>query len=506
MTYRLDTATPVAVIGAGTMGAGIAQLAAQAEHPVRLYDMQSHAADAARERIAADLEVGVSRGRLRAAQRAAILSRIEVVKQLESLAVCGLAIEAIVERLDAKQALLSELEQVLPAEAVLATNTSSISITQVAQGLQHRQRFLGWHFFNPATRMKLVEVIAGLDTDPVLVSQMQELSARWGKTALLAPNTPGFLVNRVARPYYAESLRLLAERIASVPVIDALLRESGGFPMGPFELMDLIGLDVNLSVTESVFVTTAFDSRYAPHWIQQELVRAGRIGRKSGKGFYEYEPMSLPSSVPTLVPEDAPVPVRYASDMGLLTPLLDRLMAAGVKLALDASIARESMAFGGTRVMLCDGRTATECAAEGQGAVVLLDLALDYASTPLLGAAASAGAEAQLRSFAAVLAAAGVGVLPLADVAGLVVLRTVCCLVNEAADVMSWAGASARDIDCAMCLATAYPKGPLAWADALGPSRVLRTLANLQAHYGDARYRRAPQLSRVHFARGRFHA
>jgi 3-hydroxybutyryl-CoA dehydrogenase len=505
MTYRLDSATPVAVIGAGTMGAGIAQLAAQSEHPVRLFDWQAGAAEAAHGRIAAELERAVSRGRLETTQRTAILSRIEVVKQIEELAVCGLAIEAIIERLDAKQSLLGRLEAILPPEAVLATNTSSISITAVAQALKHRQRFLGWHFFNPATRMKLVEVIAGLDTDPALVSDMQALSARWGKTALQAPNTPGFLVNRVARPYYAEGLRLLAEHIAPIEGIDTLLRESAGFPMGPFELMDLIGVDVNLSVTESVFVTTAFDSRYAPHWIQQELVRAGRTGRKAGKGFYDYVPPSSRASAARLASGTVPAELQHAGAMGLLAPLLDRLQAAGMPLSMNPALPAESLEFDGTRVMLSDGRTATECAAARGGPVLVLDLALDYARTSLVGAAASAGAESQLSALAALLAPAGIALLALADVAGLVVLRTVCCLASEAADVMNGAGVSAQDIDGAMTLATAYPKGPLAWADALGPTRIVQVLTHLQAHYGDTRYRRSPALSRLHFARGTFH-
>ena len=281
MPYSLNTSTAVAVIGAGSMGAGIAQLAAQSGHPVRLFDAQPGAAAAALQRIAADLAGAVQRGKLDAAARDAVLARIGVAEQVDALAGCGIAVEAIVERLDAKQALLRQLEATLGPDAVLATNTSSISITAVAQGLQHPQRLIGWHFFNPATRMKLVEVIPGIETDPALVAAMHALSRAWGKTSVDAPNAPGFIVNRVARPYYAEGLRLLAERLAPAPAIDKLMREAGGFAMGPFELMDLIGLDVNLSVTESVFQATAFDPRYAPHLVQQELVRSGRFGRKS---------------------------------------------------------------------------------------------------------------------------------------------------------------------------------------------------------------------------------
>ena len=507
MPYSLNTSTAVAVIGAGSMGAGIAQLAAQSGHPVRLFDAQPGAAAAALQRIAADLAGAVQRGKLDAAARDAVLARIGVAEQVDALAGCGIAVEAIVERLDAKQALLRQLEATLGPDAVLATNTSSISITAVAQGLQHPQRLIGWHFFNPATRMKLVEVIPGIETDPALVAAMHALSRAWGKTSVDAPNAPGFIVNRVARPYYAEGLRLLAERLAPAPAIDKLMREAGGFAMGPFELMDLIGLDVNLSVTESVFQATAFDPRYAPHLVQQELVRSGRFGRKSGRGFYNYGKDAAAPVVATVAPGAAPARIDVPRDAGLLTPLVARLEAAGIGLVPHDGLPDDTLAFGSTRIALTDGRTAAERG--GGGALIVLDLARDFATTPLLGAAASPAAAAQLPALAALLQAANIALIELADVAGLALMRTVCCLANEAADVMTWSGPAApvvaADIDTAMRLGTAYPLGPLAWADALGAARVAGVLANLQAHYGDARYRRAPLLSRLQFSGGRFH-
>ena len=306
MTYSLDKETKVAVIGAGSMGSGIAQLAAQSGHAVRLFDMQPGAAARALQRIGDDLAGAVKKGRIDEAERAAVLARLQAVERIEALAGCGLAVEAIVERLDAKQALFKQLEGLLGEAAVLATNTSSISITAVAQGLARPQRLVGWHFFNPATRMKLVEVIAGVETDRALVGAMHALSKAWGKTSVDAPNAPGFIVNRVARPYYAEGLRLLAERIAAPQAIDRLLREAGGFALGPFELIDLIGADVNLSVTESVFAATGYDTRYAPNLIQQELVRAGRYGRKAGLGFYDYRDGAKPKAADVVAPAAAP--------------------------------------------------------------------------------------------------------------------------------------------------------------------------------------------------------
>jgi 3-hydroxybutyryl-CoA dehydrogenase len=278
-----------------------------------------------------------------------------------------------------------------------------------------------------------------------------------------------------------------------------VLKEVGGFPMGPFELMDLIGLDVNLAVTESVFHGTAFDSRYAPHFIQQELVRCGRLGRKSGMGFYEYGVHQTPQPAPASEPGAAPA-MRHAEHAGLLAPLIERLRRTDASLSVDDTLPRETLAWGTTHVMLTDGRTATEHAAHRGTPIILLDLALDYAVTTALAAAASAGAEGELSSLAGLLARAGIQLLALADVAGLVVMRTVCCLANEAAEVLGGGSAPAGDIDRAMRLGVNYPIGPLEWADKIGPSRVAEVLASLQAHYGDPRYRRAPKLSRAHFA------
>jgi 3-hydroxybutyryl-CoA dehydrogenase len=505
MSATLDKNTQVAVIGAGSMGGGIAQVAAQHGHTVMLFDAQPGAAAKAIERIGADLDVAVQKGKLDAHERAATATRITAVERIEALEGCGLAVEAIVEKLEPKQALFRSLEAVLGANAVLATNTSSISITAVAQGLKHPQRLVGWHFFNPPTRMKLVEIIPGVETDPDLVPALHALSKAWGKASVDAPNAPGFVVNRVARPYYAEALRLRAERIADIAAIDRLLREAGGFAMGPFELMDLIGNDVNLSVTESVFQATAFDTRYAPHLIQQELVRAGRYGRKSGRGFYLYGANAERPVVPVVPAAPSAKALRIAREMGLLAPWIERLRAAGAGITLDESLAEETARLGDTLLALTDGRTATDRAAGHADGMVLLDLARDYAVTPVLGATASVGAAARLAELAALCALAKIDVIALADVAGLAVMRIVCGLANEAADVMTWSGTKAADIDIAMRLGTAYPIGPLAWADAIGPARVAAVLAHLQDHYGETRYRRAPLLSRLMHARGRFH-
>jgi 3-hydroxybutyryl-CoA dehydrogenase len=509
MTFSFSSATRVAVIGAGSMGAGIAQLAAQAGHEVRLYDQQPGAAARALDRIGADLAGAVQKGRLTASARDEVLGRLRAADTLAALEGSGLVVEAIVERLEPKQALFRELESLLGDDAVFATNTSSISVTAIAQGLRRPGRLIGWHFFNPATRMKLVEVVCGLATDAALVPAFHALSQAWGKTAVDAPNTPGFIVNRVARPFYAEGLRLLAERIAPLAAIDRLAREAGGFAMGPFELMDLIGVEVNLSVTESVFQATAFDPRFAPHVLQQEMARSGRHGRKSGQGFYDYRDGAAAPQVAAVAPAAAAPLLRVpadANDAGLLAPLVLRLREAGVALEPDASLPRETLALAGVHIALTDGRTAAQRSAEAGGQpLLLLDLALDFARTPLLGAATSAQAVPSLAALAAVLQPAGIALLALDDVAGLVVMRLVACLANEAADLMTWTPTTAADIDTAMRLGVNYPAGPLGWADAIGPARVAQVLQHLQHHYGDVRYRRAPLLTRLQHEEGRFH-
>ena len=491
------TALPrVWVLGAGSMGAGIAQLAAQAGHDVCLYDAQPPALERALAAIAADLDGAVSRGKLGPERRGEILGRIRPAADLEAGRGSGIVVEAIIEDLGAKQDLLRRIEPLVADDALLLSNTSSLSVTAIAAALARPQRVAGWHFFNPAVRMKLVEIIPGMQTDTAVVDALRALSRSWGKTAVAAPNVPGFIVNRVARPYYAEAWRLLAERAAPAPAIDALLRQAGGFALGPFELMDLIGHDVNLAVTESVFRATGFDSRYAPALMQQELVRAGRLGRKSGHGVYRHGPDAAAPGFATVAPASGIPVVRHAAAPGLLGSLLERLRGAGVPLETDSRLPDETLAVGGSRIATTDGRTAAHRAAvESQPALILLDTALDLARTPLLGAAPTAAATPDRAAFAAALDAAGVRLVELADVAGLVVMRVVAGLVNEAADLASWNAVAAADIDLAMQLGTAYPRGPLAWGRSLGAARVHTVLRHLSDHYGDARYRIAPRLS-----------
>src|SRR5687768_6692274 len=287
----------VGVIGAGAMGSGIAQVALRNGHRVVLADVERAAVQRAREAIDASFAREVEKGRLTRADADAASGRLSLTSLpagLGDFAECGLAVEAITEGLDAKQSLFRALEGVVSDECILATNTSSLSVTSIAAACAAPGRVVGMHFFNPAPVMPLVEVIPGSQTAPDITSTTRSIAEGWGKVTVLAADSPGFIVNRVARPFYGESLRMLEEGLADAPTIDWALRDLAGFRMGPFLLMDFIGNDVNYAVTESVWRATYFDARYKPSLTQRRLVEAGWLGRKSGRGFYEYGPDAAP--------------------------------------------------------------------------------------------------------------------------------------------------------------------------------------------------------------------
>ena len=495
----------VAVIGAGAMGAGIAQVAAQAGHPVLLFDAMEGAAEKGRSGIIAQLKRLVEKGRMTAETAREIESRLQAVPSLQALAPARLVIEAIVEKLDIKKKVFGDLEGIVAEDAILATNTSSLSVTAIGQGLAHPDRLAGLHFFNPAPLMALVEVVSGLATGPAIVDQLVDLAHAWGKKAVRCRSTPGFIVNRVARPFYAEGLRLLEEGAADAATIDALLREAGGFRMGPFELMDLIGHDVNFAVTRSVFDAYFGDPRFRPSLTQQELVAAGWLGRKSGRGFYDYAAGAerpAPASLGAGKPLDT---IVIEGDLGPAESIVALLTEKGVK--VDRFPGEGLVRLDGATLALTDGRTATARVAQGGAReMILFDLALDY--KPGARVAMTKADQASVESFAnaaSLFDGIGMTVSPVDDVPGLVVMRTVAMLANEAADACLQGVASAEDIDRAMMAGVNYPRGPLDWADAIGPARVLDVLANLQDAYGDDRYRPSQLLARRVAAHSTFH-
>lgn len=462
----------ILVVGAGLMGAGIAQVAAQAGHAVTLYDNRAGAAEAAKTKLAQTLDGLVAKGKLTPDAAQATLARITPA---DALLPADLVIEAIVENLDIKRALFAELEALLPDEAVIATNTSSISVTALARGMKRPERLVGMHFFNPVPLMKLVEVVSGLGTAPEVAQAVFELAGRWGKTAVHARSTPGFIVNRIARPYYAEALMLLQDRAATPEVIDACLR-AAGFRMGPCELMDLIGHDTNFAVTSSVFAANFFDRRFTPSLVQQELVDAGYLGRKTGRGFYRY-PEGAPAlpAVEALPPRAAQVVVHGRG------PVADRFAAALPDGVREPDSGWVGLSVDGRQLRLTDGLRAAELA---HGAAVF-DLPLAAS-----GDIAYAGDAAT----AAWLTVLGLTPRAVADVPGLVVARTIAMLINEAADAVQQGVCDEAGADAAMKLGVNYPAGPFEWLARWDRHAVVALLDRLDQHHRGERYRVSPYL------------
>ena len=501
MAESLTKDAVVAVVGAGAMGAGIAQVAAVAGHPVLLLDNRPGAAQTAIEGLRAQLGKLADKGKMTAEAAQAAGQRLQAAAQLSDLAPAALVVEAIVESLPAKQQLFADLEKLVSADCIFGTNTSSISITAIGSALQLPQRLAGLHFFNPAPIMALVEVVSGLATEPRVTEVLYATATAWGKTAVHAKSTPGFIVNRVARPYYAEALRLRSEGAADCATLDAVMRESGGFRMGPFELMDMIGLDVNFAVTRSVWNAYFNDPRYLPSLIQQALVDAGFLGKKSGRGYYDYRE-GAEKPVPQTEPGHArPARIVVCGDAPAAEALAARLQAAGVAFERAASTDGRIAEAGEAVLYLTDGRSATQRASEtGVANTVVMDLALDFAKSART-ALAPAGQCSESAFFAAcaLLQAGGFQVSRLADVPGLAVMRTVAMLANEAADAVYQGVCNAKAADDAMRLGVNYPRGPLAWADQVGLANIRQVLANLGALYGEDRYRISPLIQQQVF-------
>lgn len=383
---------PVGVVGAGTMGTGLAQLAAASNHSVYLYDTNHDTLERSMAAIERSMHNLVEKGKVSPEFAKSVTERIHPITDLRHLDKVRIVIEAVIEDTLVKQNLFRDIEKEVSESCILATNTSSLSIASIGSGLKKADRFLGLHFFNPATIMPLVEIVPGVGTLDGTISVAKNLVESWGKVCVTTKDTPGFIVNRVARPYYGESIRVLEEGIADVATIDWALKELGGFRMGPFELMDFIGIDINFTVTRSVYEQFFYDPRYKPSITQQRLFEARRFGRKSGIGFYEYG--------------EGAATIQAKKDQVLGTQIYERVLAM---------------------------------------------------------------------------------------------------LINEAADALFWRVASRDDIDLAIVKGVNYPQGLLTWADAFGIEKTVNILSDLQAHYGEDRYRASPLLRDMAKAGKRFY-
>ncbi len=373
----------IGILGAGAMGSGIAQVAATAGNKVILFDSNKEVQDQAKDLIGKMLKKLEEKGKLEESAEE-IAGRITYADDIDDFKSCDLVIEAIVENLQIKKNVFEEIESVVSESCILASNTSSLSIASIAAACKKPERVIGIHFFNPAPIMPLVEIISAVQTDSKLCAGMKETLQSWGKVPVFAQDTPGFIVNRIARPFYGEAIRILEEDLANVPTIDWAMKELGGFKMGPFELMDFIGNDINYEVTATIFKEFFFDPRYKPSFTQKRMVEANRLGRKTGIGYY-----------------------NYGEDATNLDP--DRN--------------------------------------DGLGQYI--------------------------------------------------VNRIVAMLINEAADALYLHVATKEDIDLAMTKGVNYPKGLLAWADEIGIDTCLKSLEELQAEYGEDRYRPSPILRKM---------
>lgn len=318
---NLSKESIIAVAGAGAMGSGIAQVAAIYGHPVVLFDPFPSALEKAKQKLTVDFKKLVEKGKFTVEQSEKIISSISFTTDLNDLKNCALFIEAIIEQLDVKQTLFKDLENIVGADCILATNTSSLAVIAIGAECKKQDRIIGLHFFNPPTIMQLVEVIPTLNTSDHVLQTAKATVGAWGKTAVLAKDTPGFIVNRIARPFYGEAIRIFEEGIADFATIDHAMKTIGGFKMGPFELMDFIGNDINFKVTETVFTQMFYDQRYKPSITQKRLFEGKLLGRKSGKGYYNY---------------NQPIPEVKVNDTANLQLIFDRIIAMLINEAADA--------------------------------------------------------------------------------------------------------------------------------------------------------------------------
>ncbi|MET9219230.1 3-hydroxyacyl-CoA dehydrogenase [Streptomyces sp. NPDC003300] len=477
----LDRDGVVAVVGAGTMGQGIAQVALLAGHRVLLYDAAPGLAAKAAAGVGARLARLAEKGRLDTAEHRAALDRLVPADGIADLAPAALVVEAVVEDLAVKRRLFAELEETVGDGCLLATNTSSLSVTAVAGALRLPGRLVGLHFFNPAPLLPLVEVVAGAASDPAAVDTAYDTAAAWGKTPVRCADTPGFIVNRIARPFYAEALRVHEERAADPATIDAVLRECGGFAMGPFALTDLIGQDVNEAVTRSVWESFFHDPKFTPSLAQRRLVESGRLGRKTGRGWFVYEPAPEHGAAPgphTAEPADAPRRVLHG-DLGPAQALVGLVRAAGIEVTEDDGVQGFELSDG-TYLYPADGTLEPG---------IQFDLAADYTTATRMALARTPEVpDAALAEAVGLFQALGKQVSVIRLVPGLIVARTVAMLVDLAADAVAKEVASAADVDTAMRLGVNYPLGPLQWGERLSLSWVRETLESLHSYYPNGRY------------------
>jgi 3-hydroxybutyryl-CoA dehydrogenase len=474
------------VAGAGTMGRGIAQVLAQCGARTLLFDAQPGAARKAKDSIAQALGKLVEKGRLGAAEADTSAGRIEIIDSVEALAPCHVVVEAIVEDLGAKQKLFSSLEQAVKGDCILASNTSSLSVTAMAAACKRPGRVAGYHFFNPVPVMKVVEVVDGVLTEPWATEALTALARRFGHTPVRCKDTPGFVVNHAGRAFVPEALRVLSEGITDFATIDRILVDAAGFRLGPFGLMDLVGLDVAHAVMKSMYGQYFEEPKYRPSFLAEPRVSAGLLGRKTGRGWYEYGKDGTALRTP-----EAPAPDARPNAVWAVPELKEWLAGLGARPELKPT--PDAVCF-----VAPLGADATTSALE-----LGLDPARTVAVDPLFGFSkrrtlmkTPITTEKTIQSAHALLASDGVPVSVINDSPGFVAQRVVAHIVNVGCDIVQMRIATPEDLDRAVTLGLGYPRGPLAMGDTVGPKRILAVLEAMHDFYQEPRYRPSPWLRR----------
>ncbi len=478
------------VAGSGTMGRGIVQVLAQCGVKVLVFDAKPGAADAAKKSIEQSLTKLVEKNRIKQKDAEAAMGRIEIVDGLKAFATCHLVVEAIIEVLDVKKKFFAELEAIVSDDCIIASNTSSLSVTAMAAGLKKPGRVAGYHFFNPVPVMKIVEVVGGVMTEPWVTEALTELAKRYGHTPVNCGDTPGFIVNHAGRGFVPESLRIYSEGIAEPAVIDRILVDAAGFRLGPFGLMDLVGLDIAHGVMQSMYDQYYQEPRYRPSFVSDPRVAAGLLGRKTGRGWYEYENGNVVAEPESSAPPARPTSVWIAPDAPALKEMISRLNVkseSGAKPSPDALCLVAPIGKDATTAALEHGLDAQR--------TVAVDSLFGFTkrrtimTTPITKSAYRAMAHG-------LLAADGVPVSVIKDSPGFVAQRVVAHIVNVGCDIAQQNIATPEDLDRAVMLGLGYPHGPLAMGDAVGPAKILAVLEAMYDFYKEPRYRPSPWLTR----------
>lgn len=485
MAISADNLTVIGVVGAGAMGSGIAQIGLAAGLRVIVFDSNQAALAPARDQILARLRRQVEKGQLPEDGLAQAARNLILAAELPALASAQIIIEAIVEKLEAKQALFVALEKVVSPDAILATNTSSLSVAAIARVCERRGRVCGMHFFNPVPLMQLVEVVGTPDTDSTIIDCAMSLAKKLGKSAVRVKDVPGFLVNLLGRAYTTEALHILLEGVATVDVIDRIMRDATGFRMGPFELMDLTGIDVNFPATTAIYQGFQHDPRLKTTILHEQLFNAGCYGRKAGRGFHRYDAEG-PATAPEEPAAALPGVAVFAADD---EPGLAALIAAGLSPSSQAAADVLLIAPKGE-----DAATVTARRGFDPARVVAVDLiGLERKFLTLMSPLG--GGECATR-LAGSLRRMGYVVVVVGDSPGFVAPRILAMVANLGCEVAQMGIGTPEDVDLAMKLAQNYPRGPLEWAAWLGPARVYETLCALQNITGSDRYRPSLWLRR----------